>query len=99
VPLCSKRIAPGIGLAEEPLTGESFGMHRCRLIAEAIIYARQSGRATVEDGWQVLCEHFAERGQSVTQPWLNPGSIDTYDPIALDSTEGRGALHASELAP
>jgi HopA1 effector protein family len=78
VPLCSKRLARGVGLAEEPLTGESFGLHRCRLIAEAVVCARLRGVQSVDAGWSALCEHFAERGHSVVQPWLNPGSSDTY---------------------
>ncbi len=37
VPLFTHEVIPGIGWASEPSTGESFGMHRCRLVAEALI--------------------------------------------------------------
>lgn len=77
-PLFSKPIGRGVGLAEEPLTGESFGLHRCRLMAEALVVARQRGHSDASVGWQTLREHFAERGHSVARPWLNPGSRDTY---------------------
>src|SRR5712692_8560976 len=30
-PACTLLLEPGLGLAEDPLTGESFGTHRCRL--------------------------------------------------------------------
>ncbi|MFR9769327.1 lanthionine synthetase LanC family protein [Nocardia sp. SC052] len=36
VPAFTMRIADGIGFAEDPGTGESFGQHRCRLLAEAL---------------------------------------------------------------
>ena len=36
VPAFTMRIAGGIGFAEDPGTGESFGQHRCRLLAEAL---------------------------------------------------------------
>ena len=83
VPLCAKRLARGVGLAEEPLTGESFGLHRSRLIAEAVLCARQRGVVAVDAGWQILRNHFAERGHDIARPWLNPGSLDTYAPLEL----------------
>lgn len=36
VPFFSRKLAPGLSLAEDPGTGESFGQHRCRLVAEAV---------------------------------------------------------------
>src|SRR5262249_49841937 len=36
VPAFTRRIAGGLGFAEDPGTGESFGQHRCRLLAEAL---------------------------------------------------------------
>jgi len=36
VPAFTMQIAGGIGFAEDPGTGESFGQHRCRLLAEAL---------------------------------------------------------------
>lgn len=30
-------VGPGLAVAEDPGTGESFGQHRCRLVAEAVI--------------------------------------------------------------
>ena len=34
-PLFSRPLRPGVGLAVDPSNGESFGMHRCRLVALA----------------------------------------------------------------
>lgn len=95
VPLFSKRVARGVGLAEEPITGESFGMHRCRLLAEAIVCAHSRGRASVEAGWETLCSHFAERGHPADAPWLNPGSVDGYAPLGLAASVGERARASS----
>ena len=37
IPLFTKRITTGVGLAEEPDNGESFGQYRCRLLADGLI--------------------------------------------------------------
>jgi hypothetical protein len=44
VPLFSRRLAPGIGFVADPGTGESFGMHRGRLVAEGLWAAQSTGR-------------------------------------------------------
>ena len=36
VPLFTKQLADGLGIAEDPTDGSSFGEHRCRLVAEAL---------------------------------------------------------------
>src|SRR5205085_3438317 len=42
-PLFTRRLADGLGLAEEPYTGESFGMQRCRMLAEGVLSADAKG--------------------------------------------------------
>jgi hypothetical protein len=39
VPAFTKPIAPGLGLAEDPPSRGSFGLHRCRILAEGILEA------------------------------------------------------------
>src|SRR5581483_2557013 len=39
-PLFTLRLAPGVGLAEDPGGDESFGLHRSRLVAEGLFAAR-----------------------------------------------------------
>lgn len=78
-PVFTKLLAPGLGLAEEPaVSAGSFGMDRCRLLAEAIvrIYERAAAKAT--DQLAVIEEVFAEEGISLAMPYLNPGSPDGY---------------------
>jgi hypothetical protein len=78
VPLCTKPLAPGIGLAESPVTGESFGMHRCRLIAEGLVEARSAGHEDEESRWRSVERRFAADGLSAAALHLNPGGVDVY---------------------
>ena len=80
VPLFSRRLAPGIGIAEDPGNGESFGQHRCRVVAEACWSAFLEGR---QDPGTLLGEvrrRLATAGVDPDRPWLNAGSLDVYDP-------------------
>ena len=78
-PLFTKRLADGIGLAENPPGADSFGSARSRLIAEALIAAR--------DGERFPYPAFAERFEQAIAAaklrrnalWLNAGSEDIYD--------------------
>jgi hypothetical protein len=78
-PLFSKELADGIGLAENPKTGESFGMHRCRLLAEAVCGAHARGVDTPEGRLGEVVAAFAAAGLSLDRPYLNPGSVDAYE--------------------
>lgn len=71
VPLFTKELAPGLGLAEDPGTGESFGMHRCRLLAEAML-AERSGAAAVAG-------HLERAGVRADRPYVSAGSADLYE--------------------
>jgi hypothetical protein len=78
VPLFTKCLHTGIGLAESPVTGESFGMHRCRLIATAIVAAWSESKQDVASRLQHIERQFLSEGISLTHPYLNPGSEDRY---------------------
>jgi hypothetical protein len=78
-PLFTKRLADGLALAEEPYTGESFGMQRCRILAEAVLSAHARG---IRDEASRLAEverHFAAYGLTPEAPYLNPRSVDQYE--------------------
>jgi len=77
VPLFTLRLAPGLGLGEDPETGESFGMNRCRHVAEAIWNAHTQGISESQRPHAVK-EHFRQHGLDFDRPWLNPGSVDQY---------------------
>jgi hypothetical protein len=82
VPLFTLPLDKGLAVAEDPGTGESFGMNRCRHIAEAVWNAYSSG---IPQG-QYLHEvkkHFRKHGLDLARPYLNPGSVDHYSaPLA-----------------
>jgi Lanthionine synthetase C-like protein/HopA1 effector protein family len=78
VPLFTKRLAPGLGVAEDPLNGLSFGQHRCRLVAQALWRSFLQGDRTREAGAATLAAVFREAGRDPESPYLEPGSTDDY---------------------
>jgi len=78
-PLFAWHLADGLGFAEDP--GDSFGKHRCTILAEAM--AATCGRPA-EERLQEVRRQFEKRGLSLDRPWLNAGSVDRYDfPFAV----------------
>lgn len=78
VPALTKRLAPGVGLAEDPGNGLSFGEHRCRLLAEGLLRAHELGKTSDVDRLHVVEALFADERISLETPYLNPGSADAY---------------------
>jgi hypothetical protein len=79
VPAFTKRLAPGLGLAEDPGRKlDSFGLHRCRLLAEGLIRASRQRNDSLPHRLQVVSDHFAKNGISLEKPFLSPGSKDVY---------------------
>jgi len=103
VPAFTKRLAPGLGFAEDPGTKyDSFGTHRCRLLAEGMFRAWQQGRKSLPDRLRIVEAHFAKNEISLEMPYLNPGSADIYEfrvngaPLSrLDSGEMRRAFYST----
>ena len=83
VPAFTKRLAPGLGLAEDPGTNESFGMSRCRLVADALWRAANSGQQSEPQRIEAIRATFTQAGIAPDRPWLSPGSKDQYD-VRLD---------------
>jgi type III HopA1-like effector protein len=79
VPLFSKPLAGGWSLAENPKTGESFGMNRCRVVAEAVCDAHARGIDAPEARLSQIAAAFEAVGLSLASPFLNPGSRDLYE--------------------
>jgi HopA1 effector protein family len=78
IPVFTKFIAPGIGLAEDPGGQESFGQHRCGILADALISSYERGVRTLDGELEIIKEHFAAKGIHLGMPYLNPGSADIY---------------------
>jgi hypothetical protein len=79
-PLFTKKLQRGIGIAEEPNTGESFGMHRCRLTAEGILDAWMQGTQTAGARMQAVAARFESNRLKLEAPYLNPVSVDLFEP-------------------
>jgi class II lanthipeptide synthase len=78
VPALTHRLAPGLGLAEDPGQGESFGLHRCLLLAEGLVRAHESGRRDADARLSVIAQRFAEAGLDPDRPYLCAGSTAAY---------------------
>jgi hypothetical protein len=78
-PPFTKRLAPGLAVAEEPATvGESFGTHRCRLVADALIAAYEETCNDLRARRDAVAQRFSDEGLRLAEPHLNPGSVDIY---------------------
>jgi hypothetical protein len=77
----AKTIAPGVGLAEDPGDGASFGQHRCRLVATELT---RPGTLTADTGvqrWNAVMSALRRNGWDPERLYLNPGSLDRYPPL------------------
>lgn len=93
-PVFTKPIALGVGLAEDPGLGESFGQNRCRLLAEAAIRAHEEGQKTMDARLKIVSDRFAEIGIDLGAPFLSAGSTDDYGPFSLGTKAPRTAVKA-----
>jgi hypothetical protein len=86
VPLFARPLADGLGFAEDPGRGQSFGMHRCAALARAICNAAAatSAAATTKGALSTadVEVRLGAEGVSPSFPHLNPGSVDIYEFVA-----------------
>lgn len=73
-------LAPGLGCADDPATGESFGQHRSRLVASALLLA--SGSNTPDDIRSRVAATFAAAGLDAARPHLSPPFHDVYQQLS-----------------
>lgn len=83
-PLFTLEVGRGIGVAEDPGTGESFGSNRCRLLAEAIWSAYTKDLQTNLRRLEEVREYFHKTGLDLDRPYLNSGSFDQYGSTGLN---------------
>ncbi|HEX3581829.1 MAG TPA: T3SS effector HopA1 family protein [Thermoanaerobaculia bacterium] len=81
-PLLTARLYDGIALAEDPGTGESFGMSRSRLIAQAVWDAYARGTQSEESRMMELRIQFERNALSLDRPHLRGASADIYEAAA-----------------
>jgi len=77
-PVFAKPIAPGVAVAEQPPGGESFGAHRCGIVAKALVDSYFEGEHDVDVRLSRIIKTFAKAGISLDRPHLNPRSRDIY---------------------
>jgi hypothetical protein len=88
VPLFTKPLAPGLGFAEDPRNGMSFGQHRCFLIAQGLWKAFEQGEHERDARGAAIARAFREAGLDPLRPHLEPNS--TTD-TSLESSVEPGA--------
>jgi Lanthionine synthetase C-like protein/HopA1 effector protein family len=77
-PVFTKPVSGGIGVAEDPGFGPSFGLHRCGLLAESILRAYEQRKKSLCDRLQAVEDTFHEHLIPLEKSYLNPGSVDVY---------------------
>ena len=77
-PALARQLAPGLGFAEDPGGGESFGQHRCRIIAEGLVRAYELGTETNHARLDEVIKTFHAAKLNMETPYLNPGAGDDY---------------------
>lgn len=77
-PLFAKQLARGLGLGEEPTTGESFGQHRCRILAQALWSSYEKKLEDQESQLHEISHFLEENGIDSEFPYRNVGSNQEY---------------------
>jgi HopA1 effector protein family len=78
VPLFTKQLAPGLGLAEVPNSPDPFGLQRCELLAIGLLMAIEQDRTLATDKLDRIRQQFATAGIDWLQAYLNPAAVDCY---------------------
>lgn len=82
IPLFTKQLAIGLGLAEEPdkkfAIQESFGMNRCQIIANGLLAVWHQGDNSIEGRMRAIIEQFSSLGIELQRSYLNVNSEDIY---------------------
>ena len=72
VPAFTLELASGVGLAEADGSGESFGVRRCALLADAIVRAHEAGVTRTDERVDAVVARFAEEGVEIDAPYREP---------------------------
>jgi hypothetical protein len=86
-PAMTLPLGEGVAFAEDPGGQESFGLHRCLLIADAAVAAAEQGLTKPDDRLEVVRERFAAAGTTVDAPYLDSPFGEAPLPFATLDTE------------
>jgi hypothetical protein len=78
VPMFTKALAEGLGLAEDPNNQMSFGQSRCKIAARTLCSCFVRGVSDPEERLSLLMKAFEEEGLDPASPYLDKNSIDFY---------------------
>jgi hypothetical protein len=78
VPMFTKPLAEGLGFAEDPHDGMSFGQSRCKIAAGVLWSCFARGISAPEERLAALAEAFRAEGLDPQLPFLERGSTDFY---------------------
>ncbi len=81
-PALTKPLAAGLAGADDPPGGESFGLHRCGLLASGAIDAFERGVTAGPDRLAAVEADFEAAGVSFERPYLNTDSVDEFELVA-----------------
>jgi hypothetical protein len=90
VPMFTKRLGDGLGIAEDPGSELSFGQARCRTIAKGLWAAFQEGIRGRDAQLKRLVASFREEGLDAAAPFLEAGSADIYEVPSEPAGSGLG---------
>jgi hypothetical protein len=85
VPFFSLPLAAGLSFAESPPNGDSFGMHRCDLIAEALVRANERGAEGSEERYAAVRDRLTAYGLEIGRLAFNPTSRYPYRLAAFEA--------------
>ena len=78
MPSFAKPILPGLGVADDPGTAESFGQSRMRLIAAGLVQAFVARATDSGARLRAIREQFEAAGLCLAAPHLAAGNVDVY---------------------
>ncbi len=81
VPLFSLRLATGLGYADSPVSGDSFGMNRSRIIARGMIAATLKNTGKKEDYLQDIYFQFGRENIDPSEPYIVKDSQKVIKPF------------------
>ncbi|MCP4264495.1 MAG: hypothetical protein GY777_02785 [Candidatus Brocadiaceae bacterium] len=88
----------GISVAESPKNGQSFGQHRCDLIAKALLRKGVKSKEDIIDGMRSV---FVDEGIDIKKPYTRKDSIkllESFQPQKKATTKPRAANKTEVLA-
>jgi hypothetical protein len=88
VPALTFPLGPGLGFAEDPGGAQSFGLHRCRLVAEALVSAYHRGAQSIRERMEIVENRFLQEGILLDQPYLHRQSTDPVSALVIAGTQG-----------